>query len=308
MTTSTLAQRQFGQTGLSVTPVCVGCAPLASMPNVFYPVSEEQAFEVLKATFASPINFLDTAAAYGDGESERRIGKVLREMGGLPEGYVLATKADRNMQTGDFSGEQAKRSIERSLELLGMDRFDIVHLHDPETHTFEELMAPGGTVEVLQRYKEQGVIGALGVAGGPIDLMIKYVETGIFDAVLTHNRYTLLDRSAEPLLALAHSRGMAILNAAPYGGGMLAKGPDAWPKYAYRQASEQHIATVRAMEAACQRYNVPLAAAALQFSLRDPRIHSTVIGMTRPERVQHTVELALHPIPESLWQELESLF
>jgi D-threo-aldose 1-dehydrogenase len=302
-----LPRRPFGRTGLHVTPLCIGCAPLASMPNVFYPVPEEQAVAVLRAAFHSPINFLDTAAAYGDGEGERRIGIVLRELGGLPPDYVLATKADRDLQSGDFSGEQAKRSIERSLRLLGVDRFQIVHLHDPENNAFEDIMARGGAVEVLQQYKEAGVIGALGVAGGPIDLMMRYVETGAFDAVLTHNRYTLLDRSANPLLDLATGRGMAVLNAAPYGGGMLAKGPDAWPKYAYRDAPPALVRRVREMDTLCQHYNVPLAAAALQFSLRDPRIHSTIIGMTRPERVAQTVELALQPIPEQLWPELEAI-
>jgi D-threo-aldose 1-dehydrogenase len=182
-TSGVLARRHFGRTGLRVTPLCIGCAPLASMPNVFYPVLEEQAVAVLRTVLHSPINFLDTAAAYGDGESERRIGIVLRELGGLPPEYVLATKADRDFQTGDFSGEQTKRSIERSLGLLGVDRLQIVHIHDPENCRFEDLMARGGAVEVLQHYKEAGVIGALGVAGGPIDVMLRYVETGAFDAV-----------------------------------------------------------------------------------------------------------------------------
>jgi D-threo-aldose 1-dehydrogenase len=168
-----LLPRRFGSTELHVTPLCVGCAPLASMPSVFYPVPEEQALATLRAVFQSPINFLDTAAGYGDGESERRIGMVLRELGGLPPGYILATKADRDFQTGDFSGEQTKRSIERSLRLLGVDRLQLVHLHDPENNTFEEIMAPGGAVEVLQEYKRAGAIGALGVAGGPIDLMMQ---------------------------------------------------------------------------------------------------------------------------------------
>lgn len=302
-----LATRPFGATRLCVTPLCVGCAPLASMPNVFYPVPEQQALDTLRAALDSPIKFLDTAAIYGDGESERRIGLALRELGGLPDGYVLATKADRDASTGDFSGEQIKRSIERSQRLIGLDRFQIVHLHDPEAAAFEDLMAPGGAVEVLRNYKEQGLIGALGVAGGPIDLMIRYVETGVFDAVLTHNRYTLLDRSAEPLLQLAARRGVAVLNAAPYGGGMLAKGPDAWPKYAYRAAAPELVECVRSIERLCQEHGVPLAAAALQFSLRDPRISSTVVGLTRPERVAETIQLAQHPIPEALWAQIETV-
>lgn len=301
--------RPFAQTGLRVTPVCLGCAPLASMPNLYHPVSEEQALDVLRVALNSSINFLDTAAAYGDGESERRIGIVFQEFGGLPPDYVLATKADRDFTTGDFSGEQTKRSIERSLQLLGVEQLQIVHIHDPEyaTTTFEEMMAPGGAVDTLQQYKDQGVIGAIGIAGGPIDLMIRYVDTGAFDAVLTHNRYTLLDRSANPLLDLATSRGMAVLNAAPYGGGMLAKGPETGAKYAYRDAPPELVERVRQMDHACRQRNVPLAAAALQFSLRDPRITSTIVGMTRPERLAQTVKLARYPIPDELWSQLEAI-
>lgn len=304
---SALPPRPLGPTSLQITPLCLGCAPLASMPNVFYPVPESQALELVRAAFQSPINFLDTAAAYGDGESERRIGLVLRELGGLPPGFVLATKADRDAKTGDFSGAQTRRSIERSLRLLGVDTLQLVHLHDPEYSSFEELIAPGGAIDVLLEYKSAGIIGALGVAGGPIDVMARYLETGAFDVVLTHNRYTLIDRSVAPLLDLAARRGMAALNAAPYGGGMLAKGPDAWPKYAYRAAAPELVARVHAIDALCRRYAVPLAAAALQFSLRNPRIHATVVGMTRPERLAQTVELALLPIPAELWPELDAI-
>jgi D-threo-aldose 1-dehydrogenase len=103
------------------------------MPETFeYSVSEQRAYDTLHAVFESPLNFLDTAASYGDGESERRIGEVLREVGGLPGGYVLTTKADRDLGTGDFSGEQMRRSVERSLRLLGLDRLQLVYLHDPE--------------------------------------------------------------------------------------------------------------------------------------------------------------------------------
>jgi D-threo-aldose 1-dehydrogenase len=278
------------------------------MPETFaYSVPEEQALATLRAAFQSPITFVDTAASYGDGESERRIGLVLRELGGLPEGYVLATKADRDLRTGDFSGEQIKRSVERSLRLLGLDRLQLVYLHDPEHTTFEQVMARGGPLEVLLRFKAEGVIEHVGVAGGPIDLMMRYVETDAFEAVITHNRYTLLNRSANPLLDLAARKGLAVVNAAPYGSGLLAKGPDAYPRYAYQPASADLVEHARAMAALCQRYHVPLAAAALQFSLRDPRITATIVGMSRPERIEQTLALAQHPIPDELWSRLDVL-
>jgi D-threo-aldose 1-dehydrogenase len=116
--------------------------------------------------------------------------------------------------------------------------------------------------------------------------------------------YTLLERSANPLIDLSTSRGMAVLNVAPYGGGMLAKGPDRWAKYAYREAPPDMVERVRQIDQICQQYDVPLAAA-LQFSLRDPRITSTIVGMTRPERLAQTVTLARHAIPDDLWSQLE---
>ncbi|HMO60254.1 MAG TPA: aldo/keto reductase [Roseiflexaceae bacterium] len=305
---SQLPLRRFGTTGLEVTNLCIGCAPLGDMVDTFaYSVSEEQALATLRAAFGGPIRFIDTAASYGDGESERRIGIGLAEHGGLPADYVLASKADRDLHTGEFSGAQIRRSVERSLRLLGLDSIQIMFLHDPEHTTFDACMAPGGPVEVLLQMKDEGLIGHVGVAGGPIDLMIRYVETGAFEAVITHNRYTLLNRSADPLLTMAAERGLAVLNAAPYGSGILAKGPDAYPRYAYQEAPDLIIERARAMAEICSNYGVPLAAAALQFSLRDPRITSTIIGMTRPERIAQTVELANHAIPDAIWAELDEV-
>src|SRR5205814_9588820 len=154
-----LAQRLLGSTGLQVTPICIGSAPLGSMPETFaYEVPEEQALATIRAFFAGPFNFLDTAASYGDGESERRIGIVLGELGGLPQGFVLASKADRDMETGEFSGEQMRRSVERSLRLLGLEQLQLLYLHDPEHISFEEAMAPGGPVETLQLFQQEGII------------------------------------------------------------------------------------------------------------------------------------------------------
>jgi D-threo-aldose 1-dehydrogenase len=278
------------------------------MPETFeYSVSEERASETLRAILESPLNFLDTAASYGDGESERRIGRLLAEIGGLPEGHVLATKADRDLRSGDFSGEQMRRSVERSLELLRLDRLQLVYLHDPEHETYEHMMASGGPVEVLIGLKEDGIIEHVGVAGGPVDLMIRFVETGLFEAVITHNRYTLVNCTAEPLFDAAAEREVAALNAAPYGSGILAKGPDAYARYEYREAPEEMVEQVRAMARACGEFGVPLAAAALQFSLRDPRVVSTIVGISRPERVEQTLELAAYPIPDELWSTLDSL-
>jgi D-threo-aldose 1-dehydrogenase len=303
-----LPRRPLGATGLELTPLGLGCAALGDMPETFaYTVPEERALSTLREAFASPIAFVDTAAAYGDGESERRIGLLLRKMGGLPPGVVLSTKADRDLRSGDYSGEQIKRSVERSLRLLGLDRLQLVFLHDPEYTTFAAAMAPGGPVEVLHAFKSEGVVDHVGVAGGPIDLLIRFAETGAFEAVITHNRYTLLSRAAEPLFEVARQRGLGVLNGAPYGSGLLAKGPKVYPRYEYTEAPPELIGRAEALAEACQAYKVPLAAAALQFSLRDPRITSTIVGMTRPERVHQTLELAAQPIPDELWARLDQI-
>ena len=152
---------------------------------------------------------------------------------------MLATKADRDPATGDFSADQTRRSVERSLRLLGVDHLQLVYLHDPEyaNQTLAELTAPNGAVAALHALKGEGVIDHVGIAGGPTDLLIAYVETGQFEVVISHNRYTLLNRDAEPLLDVAARLGVAVVNAAPYGGGLLAKGPDEAAHYMYRPAS-----------------------------------------------------------------------
>lgn len=278
------------------------------MPEAFgFSVSETRALDTLRAAFASPLTCIDTSANYGNGTSERLIGTVLREMGGVPAGWVIATKADRDMDTGDFSGEQMRRSIDGSLERLGMSRLPFVYIHDPEHTTFEHIMSRGGALDVLQDLQRQGVIGDLGISGGPIDMLIRYVDTGAFAAVETHNRYTLLNRSATPLLDVCTARGVAVTNAAVYASGLLAKGPDSGARYAYQDAPPIVVDRARRMADVCQTFGVSLAAAALHFSLRDPRVTTTVVGMTRPERVQQTVDLASLSLPDELWPRLDAV-
>ncbi|MBL1066432.1 aldo/keto reductase [Streptomyces sp. 7-21] len=303
-----MPRRLLGNTSLAVPAVCFGGSGLASMPAVFgYEVPEERAIATVREALLSPAPFLDTAAGYGDGESERRVGAALRELGGLPEGAVLATKADRDAATGDFSAAQVRRSVEGSLTRLGLDRLQLLYLHDPEHLTFEEAMAPGGPVRELVRIRDEGLAQHIGVAGGPVGLMSRFAATGVFEVLLTHNRWTLLDRSAGQLIEDAAGAGIAVINAAPFGGGLLAKGAAAQDRYAYRPAARVVLERVRRIEAECARLGVPLAAAALQFSLRDPRIASTVVGVTRPERVAATMRLAQWDIPDELWLSLGEL-
>jgi D-threo-aldose 1-dehydrogenase len=216
----------------------------------------------------------------------------------VPEGFVLATKVDRDA-SGDFSGTRVRRSLEESLQRLGLDRVPLLYLHDPEHISFEAGMAAGGPVEELLRIRDEGLAEHLGVAGGPVALMERYVRTGAFEALITHNRWTLLDAAVE--------QGVAVVNAAVYGGGILATGSAGSTRYAYREAHPEVLDAVRAMERACARHDVPLAAAALQFSIRDERVASTIVGFSRPERVDESVAHSRLTIPEELWPELDAL-
>jgi len=301
--------RPLGKTGLRVTPICVGTSPLAGMPRLYgYDVSQSRAEATIRAVLAGPLNFLDTSNNYGEGRAEQRIGAVLRRRGGLPDGVVLATKVDADPVTGDFSGERVRRSVAESLRRLGLDRVQLMYLHDPEYHlSFAQAMAPGGPVAALVALRDQGVIQHLGIASGPVALMRQFLATGVFEVALNHNRYTLVDRSAEPLIRDAHERGIGFVNAAPYGGGMLAKGPETQPRYAYREPPEPVRQAVYAIRRVCAAYRVPLAAAALQFSLRDPRVASTVVGVSSPARITATLDLACREIPPAAWEELAAL-
>jgi D-threo-aldose 1-dehydrogenase len=188
-----------------------------------------------------------------------------------------------------------------------MDHLQICYLHDPEHIGFAAAMAPGGPVAALQRLSDEGVIKHLGVAGGPIDLLTQFVETDLFELAISHNRFTLLNREAEPFWDVCARHGVAALNAAPYGSGLLAKGPSAYPRYMYGAASEDVLQRAFAIQRLCAAFGVPLAAAALQFSVRDLRISSTIVGMSKPERLAQTVDLARYPIPDTLWQEIAAL-
>jgi D-threo-aldose 1-dehydrogenase len=292
-----------------VSPVCIGTSPLASMPHHYgYEVDQQRAEATISAVLRGPVNFMDTSNNYGEGAAERYIGNVLAAAGGLPAGFVLATKVDADPDTGDFSGDRVRRSTEESLSRLGLDQIQLMYLHDPEYHlTFDAAMAHGGPVEALVRLRDEGVFAHIGVAAGNVSMLQEFIATGAFEVVLCHNRFTLIERSSEPLIDDAHELGVAFVNAAPYGGGMLAQGPESQPRYCYETASEPIAAAAAAVRQACAARGVPLAAAALQFSVRDPRVASTIIGVSDPGRLDATATLLDQHIPDELWAELDSL-
>jgi D-threo-aldose 1-dehydrogenase len=294
---------------LDVSKICFGTSSLSSMPDTYgYEVTPERAQETMRAIFDSTINFLDTSRIYGFGRSEERIGDAIRERGGLPTNFVVSTKLDRDPKTNRFDAGEARRSLEDSLKALNLDRVPLLHLHDPEhARSLTEVTGKGGALPELMKMKEEGLVDAVGLAAGTLDVMMPLLRDWDFDALITHNRFTLVNRNATPMIDFAASKGIAVLNAAPYAGGVLAKGTDSFKRYVYQQASDAMLDPVRRVEAACAKHGVPPGAAALQFSMRDPRITSTICGVSKPERVRETLEWANWPIPDALWAELKAL-
>ena len=158
---------RLGRTDIMVTSICFGTSGLGDMPDTYgYGVDEARARATLHAIFDGPANFIDTARNYGLGRSEERIGAVIRERGGLPEGFVVSTKLDRDFETNAFDAARARRSLEQSLKALGLDRVDLLHLHDPEhARSFDEATGRDGALGELFRMKEEGLAKAVGPRG-----------------------------------------------------------------------------------------------------------------------------------------------
>ncbi|NDL56860.1 aldo/keto reductase [Phytoactinopolyspora mesophila] len=293
----------LGRTGVPVTRLCLGTSKLGKTT-----VADDAASATLDEAFRIGLT-IDTSNEYGDGgRSEERVGAAWRRHEGT-ERPLVATKVDPRPGNPDFSGERVRASARESLERLGLQRLPLLSLHDPERIAFDEAISDGGPLQALLALHEEGVAGPLGVAGGPVALLERFVETGHFDYVVTHNRFTLLDRSAESLLDLCHENGVGVFNAAPFGGGLLARSTRdaADAKYAYQPAPTPLVEAARQMEQACARHGVELAAAALQMSMRDPRVHSTIVGVSGPEQLRQSLALASREIPATLFDELHAL-
>lgn len=309
MTPDPTTRIPLGRTKLSVSRICFGLAPIGDMPDTYgYGVSAEQGRAVVRAIFDGPTNFLDTSRNYGFGRSEERVGEVIRERGGLPDGFVISTKLDRDMETNRFDRSRARRSLEESLETLGVNRIQLLHVHDPEyASSLADVTGAEGAISELFRMKEEGLVDAVGLAAGRVDVMMPILRNWDFDALMTHNRFTLLNRNGIEMIDYANSRGIAVLNAAPYASGILAKGSSVHGRYVYQEANDQTIGQVARVEDICRRHGIAPGAAALQFSMRDKRISATACGVSKPERIAQTMDWARQNIPAAAWDELMAL-
>ncbi len=280
---------------ISPTPVILGASRLGERPD---------GDRLANALLRSDLGHVDTSNNYAGGRSEQLLGDAIRRADGLPEGKAVYSKADSDPGTGAFDGDRVRRSLEESLTRLGLDSLPLYQLHDPYSISFAEAMAPGGAVPALIELRDQGVIGAIGIASGTLSQVSEYVDTGVFDVVLSHNRYTLVTRTAEPVFQAARRLGMAVFNAAPFGGGTLANNSGT---YGYRDMPPEFAAHVDRVRALADEHGVDLAAAALHFSLRSPLVDATVVGIPSLERLDDLPRLVEAEIPAEFFSAVDAL-
>jgi D-threo-aldose 1-dehydrogenase len=310
-------KRTLGKTKVAVSELGFGAAPIG---NLYSPVSDVDAASAVDAAWDSGIRYFDTAPHYGLGLSERRLGAALARH--PRDEYVVSTKVGRLLvenpsPTGsdlphggfavpdtltrrfDFSPDGITRSLDESLVRLGMDRVDIVLVHDPVEQVDEVIHS---TIPALVKLRDQGVVGAIGVGMNFWEPLRRIVLESDVDVVMVAGRWTLLDRSAAPLLEACEEQNCSVLAAAPFNSGLLAK---AWPedsaRFDYGPASESLLAQARALAHACDAAGASLPQVALQFALRHPQVASVVAGMGSRRHVISDAELLTAPVSEDAW-------
>ena len=294
---------------IKVSEICFGTSALGNMPDTYgYEVNPSIAEETILAILNGPSNFIDTSRNYGMGRSEKLIGNVFKSLGGKPNNIILATKIDRDTATNILDRDATLKSFEQSIKALETEKIDILHLHDPEhCKDLNDITCRGGALDTLFQLKEEGNVTLVGLAMGKVEMMYDLIQEWPFDVMINHNRFTLLNRQADKLFNLAKKKGIKIFNAAPFCGGILAKGTKETNRLVYQEVSEKKLKPVFDLEKICLKYNIPLGAAALQFSMKDPRISSTIVGITKKSRIDQIVEWSNFEISEDAWTEILSL-
>jgi D-threo-aldose 1-dehydrogenase len=307
----------LGRTALTVTRFGLGTAPLAGL---FEEVDEAQAIAVIERAWDAGIRSFDTAPLYGHGLAELRLGKVLRQK--PRDEFTLASKVGRLLRADapaepgqvfrgvppvnpmfDFTYDGVLRSFEESLERLGVDRIDILHIHDPDDYYDAAL---SGAYRALDRLRADGVIRAVGAGMNQAEMLTRFAREGDFDCFLLAGRYTLLDQVAlKELLPECVDRGIAIIAGGVYNSGILAD-PKPGAHYNYRTAPAELLERALRIRDVCARHEVPLKAAAVQFPLGHPAVACVVVGCRSAAQLDETLEMFELDIPAALWGELKA--
>jgi D-threo-aldose 1-dehydrogenase len=286
----------------------------ASLGYLYTPISDYEAYAVVDAMWAAGIRLYDTAALYGGGLSEVRLGKALSRHPRAK--YILCTKVGRSRPFGqpripdgwgdvwDFSYDFAMRSVALSLERLQTDRLDVVHIHDPDNYIDEAMR---GTYPALQRMRDEGLVGAIGVGSNSEKALAELARRGEFECFLLANRYTLLEQLAlRELLPLCLEKGIAIIAGGVFNSGILATGSRQGATYQYQEAPPEIQARVQVLNEVCSRHGVSVKAAALQFPLGHPAVKAVLLGGKSVQHLEENIQLMQQAIPEALWEDLKA--
>jgi D-threo-aldose 1-dehydrogenase len=283
-------------------------------------VTDDEAHRTVEAAWDAGIRFFDSAPLYGSGLSERRLGAVLRTK--PRDEYVLTTKVGRLLRADappdpepsfkgtpplnpvfDFSYDGVMRSVEESLERLGLDRVDVLLIHDPDNDYDEALH---GAYRALDRLRAEGSIKAVGAGMNQAEMLARFARDASFDCFLLAGRYTLLDRAgARELLPLCVERGIGVVAGGVFNSGILAD-PDAQPRFNYRPAPPELVRRAQELKAICRQRGVDLKSAALQFPLRHPAIAAVLLGPRSAAQLEENLQMFEARIPEDLWRELDA--
>ncbi|MGW2030713.1 aldo/keto reductase [Streptomyces argyrophylli] len=309
----------LGRGGVDVTSLGLGAAALG---NLYTPVGDEQAHAAVHAAWQRGIRYFDTAPHYGLGLSERRLGAALREYDRAA--YTVSTKVGRRLQpadgTGDdlangfavpddhrrvwdFTADGVRRTLEASLERLGLDRVDVVYLHDPDDHA-EQAFREG--YPALEKLRAEGVVGAIGAGMNQAEMLTRFVRDTDVDVVLCAGRYTLLDQSAATeLLPEALRRGVSVVVGGAFNSGLLAD-PSRHPTYNYTRAPRELLDRALRIKAVAERHGTTLRAAALAFCSAHPAVASVLAGARSAAEVHDCADQFAAPVPDAFWRELRA--
>ena len=281
-------------------------------------MDDDEAYEAVEAAWQAGIRFFDTAPLYGHGLAEQRLGAVLRTK--PRQDFVISTKVGRLLRAGapsepgqafkgtpsvnpvfDFSYDGTMRSVEESLKRLGIDRVDILLIHDPDNH-FDQALH--GAYVALDRLRSEGTVKAIGAGMNQSEMLARFARQTDCDCFLLAGRYTLLDRGgASELLPLCLERGIAVIAGGVFNSGILAD-PGPLARFNYAPATPDILDRARSILETCRRHDVDVKAAALQFPLRNSAVRSVLTGCRSAAEVRENVRLFHAPIPDELWDDL----
>lgn len=298
----------------------------AAVGNLYRAVDDEAAQRILDAAWQAGIRYYDTAPHYGLGLSERRLGEMLRRH--PRDEFVLSTKVGRLLEPDpdgaarrdddifevradhrrrwDFTEAGLRRSLEDSLVRLGLDRVDVLYLHDPERSGQDVAQVVDSGVATLARMRDEGLVRAVGIGSADLGAVERAVRSDAVDLVMLPGRYTLLEAPAgDVVLPLCEERGVGVVNVAVFNSGLLATPePTQESRYEYRQVPADKLERARALARTCRELGVELPAAAVQFGLRHPAVVSVVVGADTPEQVRENAGRMHARIPDGLWETL----